>query len=347
MYGVDGAAVALCDSVGGGFTLRGLRERVKAGSEGMKAHGPVVTLGEVMMVFNGPAHEALGVGSAMGATFAGAEANVAIGLARLGHPVKFLTLVGADPFGEAILRRMRTEGADVSACRGSARGPTGVLFKERRDPEYPKVLYYRRASAFAVLVDWTIEPAWREAGVVFLTGITPALGEGCRRLVTDVMREARERGIPVWLDPNFRGKLWAGEAFATVVGELLPYVDTVLPNEEDARWLTGETEPRAVAGRLMERGVRRVVFKAGERGAFVFTAEGEAHCPRFEVPRVVDPVGAGDAFDAGFLSADLEGLGAEACLRRGHAVAARVCETLGDWEGLPARGELEAFLAGR
>jgi 2-dehydro-3-deoxygluconokinase len=313
----------------------------------MKALGPVVTLGEVMMVFNGAAQEALGVGSQVGATFAGAEANVAIGLARLGHAVKYLTLVGADSFGKAILLRMAAEGVDVSGCRGSARGPTGVMFKERRDPECPKVLYYRRASAFAALVEWTIEPAWREAGVIFLTGITPALSDTCRRLMWDVVREAREREIPVWLDPNLRAMLWGGEAFATAIGELLPYVDTVLPNEEDARWLTGETAPRAVAGRLMERGVRRVVFKAGERGAFVFSAEGETHCPRFEVPRVMDPVGAGDAFDAGFLSADLDGLAAGACLRRGHAVAARVCETLGDWEGLPTRAELEAFLAGR
>jgi 2-dehydro-3-deoxygluconokinase len=307
----------------------------------------VVTIGEAMMVFNGAADAPISIGAKVAATFAGAEANVAIGLARLGHSVKYLTVVGADPFGKAILLRMKAEGVDVSSCRGSARGPTGVMFKEREDPQSPRVLYYRRGSAFAELVEWTVEPAWRDAGQIFLTGITPALGEGCRRLVTDVVREARERGIPVWLDPNFRAKLWAGEAFATVVGELLPYVDTVLPNEEDARWLTGETEPRAVARRLMDRGVRRVVFKAGERGAFVFAEEGEAHCERFAVARVVDPVGAGDGFDAGFLSGDLERLDATACLRRGHAVAARVCETLGDWEGLPTRGELEQFLGER
>jgi len=312
----------------------------------MKAAEPVVTLGEVMMVFNGPAHETLGVGAAVGATFAGAEANLAIGLARLGHPVQYLSVVGDDLFGRAIVERMGAEGVDVAGCRVSPAGQTGVMFKERREPEAPRVLYYRRGSAFAGATAQTFEPVWRRAGVIFLTGITPALSTTCHRMMLDVMRDARSCGIPVWLDPNFRAKLWDEVMFTRVVGELLPHVDTVLPNEEDARLLTGETEPRAVAARMLDRGVRRVVMKAGERGAFVFTAKKEAHCDRFDVPRIVDPIGAGDAFDAGFLSGDLEGLSPEDCLRRGHAVAARVCQTAGDWEGLPTRGELEAFLAG-
>jgi 2-dehydro-3-deoxygluconokinase len=148
------------------------------------------------------------------------------------------------------------------------------------------------------------------------------------------------------LDPNFRAKLSDPVGFTSTIGRLLPYVDTLLPNAEEARLLTGETEPRAAALNLIEKGVRRVVLKAGERGAFVFSADGEAHCDRFAVPRLVDPIGAGDAFDAGYLSADLDGRPAEECLRRGHALAARVCMTVGDWEGLPTRGELERFLAG-
>jgi len=311
----------------------------------MRAREPVVTLGEVMMVFNGPAGAALGVGAAAGATFAGAEANVAIGLARLGHGVQYLTAVGDDGFGRAIVERMGAEGVDVSGCRVWPDGPTGVMFKDRTDPAAPGVMYYRRGSAFAGATATAFEPVWRRAGVLFLTGITPALSTACHRLVLDVVREARHCGVPVWLDPNYRAKLWDGATFTRAVGELLPHVDTVLPNEEDARLLTGESEPKAIAAKMLGRGVRRVVLKAGERGAYVFTSKGEVHCDRFEVPGVVDPVGAGDAFDAGFLSADLEGLAAAECLKRGHAVAARVCETVGDWEGLPTRGELEAFLA--
>jgi 2-dehydro-3-deoxygluconokinase len=306
----------------------------------------VVTIGEAMMVFNGPPDAPLGVHAPVSATFAGAEANVAIGLARLGHSARVISAVGDDIFGHAILRSLRGEGVNVSGVRLSSDRPTGVMFKDRHDPGRPDVLYYRRGSAFAHTTTETFDPTWRRAGLIYVTGITPALSPGCDKLIHDIVRDARSHQIPVWLDPNFRSKLWDPVHFTSVLTALLPYVDTLLPNEEEARLLTGYVEPKDVAKAFFDKGVRQVVLKAGDRGAFAFSAGEEAHCDRFPLARVVDPIGAGDAFDAGYLSGHLDGLRPSNCLRRAHAVAALVCTTLGDWEGLPTRAQLDRFLAG-
>src|SRR4051812_5941913 len=109
----------------------------------------IVTLGEPMMVFNGPPDAPIAPGTALHATFAGAESNVAIGLARLGHPVRYLSVLGDDPFGHSIAKSLRGEGVDTAAIRFSPSHPTGVMFKNRWPGDRPEVHYYRNTSAFA------------------------------------------------------------------------------------------------------------------------------------------------------------------------------------------------------
>jgi 2-dehydro-3-deoxygluconokinase len=310
----------------------------------------VVTLGETMMVFNGAADSPVGVHSRLVATFAGAESNVAIGLARLGHAVRFLSVFGDDPFGRAIVKALRGEGVDVSGCRFSSEQPTGVMFKERwpggADGREPSVFYYRSNSALAHANAGTFEPAlWRSAKVIYLTGITPALSPSCRALVRRVLEDAKAHQIPVWFDPNYRSKLWAQPSARAVIGQYLPLIDTILPGLGEGRMLSGQSDPRAIADELLRAGVKRVVLKLG-RDAMVIAPGVEVSGQGAEIPRVVDPVGAGDGFAAGLLSGHLDGLGVEECLRRGHAVAGMVCVTEGDWEGLPTRGQLEGRGAG-
>src|SRR3954467_8405203 len=127
----------------------------------MGAGGPVVTIGEAMMVFNGTPDSPVGVGSLLSATFAGAESNVAIGLARLGHRVRFLSVLGDDPFGRGIVKSLRGEGGDGEGGkmwgergvggggRRGGEGPRGVMFKNRWPGDEPQVFYYRSTSAFA------------------------------------------------------------------------------------------------------------------------------------------------------------------------------------------------------
>jgi 2-dehydro-3-deoxygluconokinase len=310
---------------------------------------PVVTVGEVMMVFNGPANEALGVASAVGATFAGAEANVAIGLARLGHAVRYLTVLGDDPFGHAIHGVLRREGVDVSGIRFSREHPTGVMFKDRRSPGEPEVFYYRSSSAFAHAGPETFDPElWRDARLVHMTGITPALSAGCLALTRHLLNDVQGRVIAVTFDPNYRRKLWDEDSFRRTVLELLPQVDLLMPGLEEGRILAGRREEGEILVEVIDR-VRggMMVLRMGEAGSVFCGPGGRAYGEQLALEQVVDPVGAGDGFVAGVISGYLDGARPDECLRRGHAVAARVCQTLGDWEGLPTRGELEVLLAGR
>src|SRR5206468_8702285 len=119
----------------------------------------------------------------------------------------------------------------------------GVMFKNRSVGEEPEVFYYRSASAFAHCGAATfVAEQWRDATLIYLTGITPALSAGCLALVLRVLEDAAERGIPVWLDPNYRRKLWGAEAYRETLTGMLPLVETVLPGLEEGRLLTGKSE---------------------------------------------------------------------------------------------------------
>jgi 2-dehydro-3-deoxygluconokinase len=311
----------------------------------MSQSGPVVTLGEAMMVFNGPPDVPIGVGTPLAATFAGAEANVAIALARLGHPVRYLSAFGDDAFGHAIVRCLRGEGVDVGGVRFDMARPTGVMFKNRWPGDEPQVHYYRSTSAFAAAGAQTFDPApWRDARAIFLTGITPALSPTCLELFRRVLEDARAAGTPVWLDPNFRSKLWSAGVFRDTLAPLLAHVDTILPGLAEGEMLTGKVDPGEIACRLMGLGAKNVIVKTGEEGAIAYTQGETVSLPPFALDRVVDPIGAGDAFAAGYLSGWLDGISVEERLRRAHGVAAHVCLTVGDWEGLPTRRQLERFL---
>ena len=306
----------------------------------------ILTLGETMMAFNGPPDAPLSVGSSVHATFAGAESNVAIALARLGHPVRFVTLFGDDPFGRSIAKTLRGEGVDTSAIRFSPAHPTGLLIKNRRPGDEPEVFYYRTTSAFAHAAPDTFDPAlWRSATAVYLTGITPALSPSCRDLFRHVIADAKAHNIPIWLDPNYRAKLWTKDAFRDTLTAVLPDLDAILPGLPEAEILTDTTDPDEAAHRLRAAGVKNIILKTGPHGATAYTPQGRNTAPPLPVSHVIDPIGAGDAFAAGYLTAHLDGLPPKDSLHRAHALAAAVVQTRGDWEGLPTRAELERILS--
>lgn len=312
----------------------------------MTSKAPDVTaIGETMAVFSGDAAQ---IGAPLRFSFAGAETTLCIGLARLGHRARWLGALGDDAFGRTIAQTLRGEGVDIGAVQTSSAAPTGTMFKLRRVFGEPGVAYYRAGSAFSQLENGSFAPEWwREAKVLYLTGITPALGPACRELWHHAARDAHQNGVKVWLDPNFRAKLWSRDEARATLNGILPCVDCVLPGLGEGELLTGRTEPDAIAAELLARGARSVVLKVGAGGAWWCDAHSQTHAPPFAIERVVDPIGAGDGFAAGLLSGVLDGLERADCLRRAHAVGALVCGAEGDWEALPRRDELQGFLAGR
>lgn len=288
----------------------------------------------------------------------GAESNVLIGAVRLGHTAGWISRVGDDEFGRYVLSQIRGEGVDVSRVRVDPQAPTGVYFKERREAGESRVYYYRRGSAASRLSPGDLDRDYvAQARVVLISGITPALSESARETAFAAAALARAAGSIVAFDPNVRLKLWRTEEAVPVLRDLAAQADVVLPGADEAALLTGEGDPERAAAALLAlqgpggRSPRTVVVKLGAAGALVATRtpQGVAcrRAPGFPVARVVDPIGAGDGFAAGFLCGLLEGLDDVEAARLGNAVGALATTVVGDIEGLPTQSEVAAFMGAR
>ncbi|MEU9188886.1 sugar kinase [Streptomyces sp. NPDC048484] len=304
----------------------------------------VVTFGETMAALR--AHAALRLGGSLGLSVAGAESNVAIGLARLGHRVRWAGRVGADELGALVLRTLRAEGIDTAhAVTDDTGRPTGLLLTEPRLGTLTRVSYYRADSAGSALSPADVLPALDPGPrILHLTGITPALSASAAETALAAVTAARDAGITVCLDVNYRSRLWTSDRARTALRPLLARTDLLIASEDELPLVLerpGAGESEGVHS-VLAAGVTEVVIKRGARGATTFTAEGATDCAARQVD-AVDLVGAGDAFVAGYLSGHLHGADIPARLHRAVTTAAFAVATRGDWEGLPTQDELGLF----
>lgn len=301
--------------------------------------GDVLCVGEALITVNRPADQPPPAWGRCWLSVAGAEMNVAIGLARLGHASRWATTLGDDPMGDWIVAAARGEGVAVEAARCGPR--TGMMVKVARADDEPSVHYYRDGSAFATAPP---RPDPAGAGHVFISGVTPALSPACRDAARALVEAARAAGGAVCFDINMRRRLWSEAAAVPELRWFCARADIVFASDEEAALVVGDGTADDLARRLRSLGAGLAVVKAGSE-ALAADAGGVVRAPRLPGVVVRDPIGAGDAFDAGFLSARLDGLDHAAALQRGHACAAAVCRTFGDWEGLPMRRDLDGCLA--
>ncbi|MVU78248.1 sugar kinase [Nocardia sp. ET3-3] len=307
----------------------------------------VLTFGETMIALRGSGP--LKLGGSLDISIAGAESNVAIGLTRLGHPVRWAGAVGDDEAGQLVLRTLRAEGVDLGAATVDPGAPTGLMLFEPRLPDLTRVHYYRAGSAGSRLSPEAIERAFAAASprLLHLTGITPALGPAPRAAADRALRLAREAGVQVCLDVNYRSRLWDSAVAGEVMRSWAPYVDVLIASDDELPLAAPASAGSELADQvkpLLDLGIREVVVKLGAGGARVHTATGELHRPARTV-RVVDPVGAGDAFVAGYLSALLDDAELPARLDRAVTTGAFAVASHGDWEGAPTRAELPLLSA--
>lgn len=307
----------------------------------------VVTLGESMVQLTPQDTGRLRDATHFERFVAGAESNVAIGLARLGHATGWVSRVGADEFGACVMAAIRDEGVDVSHVVRDPDAPTGVYFKERRRADATRVYYYRTGSAASRLAPEDVASNYIEqAAYVHLTGITPALSGTCRKAVWEVLRIASDADVHVSFDPNIRRRLWTEREARDVLLAMLSHVDVVLAGRDEAALLSGEVPPEDAARSLRAAGPPQVVVRLGAEGALAVGPSGDVvHEPALPV-EVVEPVGAGDAFNAGFLSGQLRGWGLDASLRLGNVLGGLATTVAGDVEALPTWEEAQAHLDG-
>jgi 2-dehydro-3-deoxygluconokinase len=290
----------------------------------------VLTVGETMALLDPTADGPPQPGAEFRLRIAGAESNVAIGLARLGVAATWVSRLGRDPFGDVVLETIAAEGVDTRfVLRGDER--TGIFAKTRVGGQ-TRVSYWRSGSAASRLGPGDVpDDALDSVRLVHLTGITMAISETGAALVVDLARRAKDRGLLVTFDPNFRPALPdSPEAAAARQREVLPYVDWYLCGEEEQRLLWGD-EPVPV----------HCVVRVGARGAVL---QGQTVPPARLVTEVVDEVGAGDAFATGFIYGLLEGWTPRACAEAGNLLAAFTLLGTGDWELLPRLEDVAADL---
>jgi 2-dehydro-3-deoxygluconokinase len=217
------------------------------------------------------------------------------------------------------------------------------MFKEPGPGNTTRVFYYRRQSAAAALRLEQFESLG--AKYLFVTGITPALSDSNRRLTFDLVERFRAAGAKVAFDPNMRFRLWTPNEARTVFLELARNCDVLIPSLAEAEIMTGLTGGDSMLDALLSLGPPQVVLKAGDKGAWYADAAGHGFCPCHPVPEI-DPVGAGDAFCAGVLSGLLDGQPLREAVTRGAALGAFCVSTFGDYQGLPDRLGLKAFMEG-
>lgn len=307
----------------------------------------VVTLGETMVLFTPETSGYMRYATTFSSRVAGAESNVAIGLARLGHNTGWISRLGNDEFGKKILHFIRGEGVDVKEVGFDAASPTGLYFKEMLTEDEIHVQYYRKGSAASEMVPSILNEDYiANARYIHLTGITPALSEGCYKTVMHAIELAHKHRVSVIFDPNVRRKLWTDDNARRVLLDISAQADIVLPGLDEGTFLFGETDSETIAKRFHDHGASVVVLKLGSEGAYYLSDQENGIAPGFNVSKVVDPVGAGDGFAAGFISGLLNDLTLKSATERANAVGALVTMVRGDVEGLPERNRVMSFISG-
>ncbi|MGO2558663.1 sugar kinase [Brachybacterium sp.] len=336
-------------SGGSAHSSRDIRGDERSHSGGNRGGAPrVVTVGETMALMRTSVNGSLAHLPTVDVALGGAESNLAIGLCRLGVPSAWVSRVGDDPLGTRVVREIRGEGVDVH-CAIDPQRPTGLMVKSRPTAATTRVDYYRSGSAASALAPMDLPDGLIEnAELLHVSGLTSLLSPDAHLTVVTAVKRAVAAGVKVSLDVNFRSRLGTRERLATLLGDVLEHVDVLFGGPEELSILAPDAEeavPRTLLHALARKG-REAVVKLGPDGAAALT-DGQLHEAPGHVVDVVDTVGAGDAFVAGYLSARLDGLAVPQRLARANACGALACTTPGDWEGAPRLRELDALLSGR
>ncbi len=291
----------------------------------------IITFGEIMLRLNPEGYERFVQAEEFEASYAGGEANVAVSLANYGMDAAFVSKVPAHEIGQSAINSLRQYGVDTGKIlRGGPR--LGIYFVEKGASQRPsKVIYDRAGSSIALSkkeeYDW--DDIFQGADWFHWTGITPALGGELPGICLEACRAAKQRGIRISCDLNYRNKLWSKEEAGRVMATLMPYVDVCIANEEDAADVFGiRAEGTEIeAGQLNHQGYVSVAQQLTERFGFSHVAitlrsslsasvnrwagmlyhQGNAFfSPEYTI-QIVDRVGGGDSFGGGLIYSLLSG----------------------------------------
>jgi 2-dehydro-3-deoxygluconokinase len=306
----------------------------------------VVTFGEAMAMFIANEVGPLSEVNHYTRGLAGAEVNVAVGLARLGFESGWVSKVGKDAFGEYIINSLAKEGVDIRHVLMDDTYPTGFQIKSKVLTGDPEVQYFRKGSAASHINVNDFDVSYFESAKhMHMTGIPLAISAETRDFASHALSFMKARGKSVSFDPNLRPNLWQSEAeMIEVTNDLAVQSDLFLPGLNEGILLTPYKDPSDIASYYLEKGVQCVVIKLGEQGAYYKTMTEDGIVPPFLVSKVIDTVGAGDGFAVGIISGWLEALPLKASVIRGNAIGALAVQSPGDHEGYPTQVQLNNYI---
>jgi len=286
-----------------------------------------ITFGEIMLRLKPPNWERFFQSPLLEATFGGGEANVAVGLARFGLNVSYVSVIPNNPIGDACIGELKKQGVDTSLIvRKGDR--LGIYFLEAGANQRPsKVIYDRSHTAIAETksgeINW--DKVFNGASWFHISGISPAISLSASELSLEAVKKAREKGITISCDLNFRKKLWKyGKSAPEVMGELVKYIDIAIGNEEDCQKSLGvKTDADVELGRLQTEkykeltrkvlnlypNVKKIAITLREScsanynrwSAVLNNREEFLVSKKYEIHNIIDRVGAGDTFSAGLI----------------------------------------------
>lgn len=307
----------------------------------------IVLMGEPMGLFMANESGSLSEVNTFTASIAGAEYNVAVGLARLGHQPTYCTRLGFDPMGEKILNGLRANGISTDMVVQAEGELTGFMLKGFNESGDPDIAYYRKGSAAAKITTHDIDRLdLFGCERLHVTGIFPAISESAMAATKRLISRAQALDIPISFDPNLRPQLWESEKkMVAALNSIADCAETVLPGLSEGTILTGEDTPEGVAEFYHRKGVKNVVVKIGKDGAYFSEKGGKSgYSSAFPVKKKIDTVGAGDGFAAGVLSTLAEGETLGEAAFRGNVMGAIQVAHKSDNEGLPTRQQLAQII---
>lgn len=307
----------------------------------------VITIGESMVVFN-PMQDVSFIDSHLFMKqIAGAESNFSIGLSRLNHKVGWISRLSDDSFGYYINHVLRGNGIDTSMVQFDDENPTGLLIKERFIKDQTNVHYYRSNSAASFMNPSIIQPDYfHNAKVLFITGITPALNASCEETIYKAIETAQSLGMKIVFDPNVRYKLIGDDidTYKKMLNNIANKSDYFIPGKKEIAFLTGNDDPEESVNYYLNKNESlNIVIKLGAKGCYFANAKNQFYVPGYKVEKVVDPIGAGDAFAAGLVSGLLEGKDIKHSLEQANLIGSILIQTNGDIEGFPFKKQLKEY----
>ncbi|MBU3145377.1 sugar kinase [Clostridium sp. CF012] len=331
--------------------------------------GKFITFGEIMLRLAPVGYERFAQSKEFGVVYGGGEANVAVSLANYGKDAYFVTKLPTHEIGQAAVNELRKYGVNTNMIvRDGER--VGIYYCEKGASQRPsKVIYDRAYSAIAQAKreDFNWKDIFKGAEWFHFTGITPALSDECAAITLDAVKAAKEAGVMVSVDLNFRKKLWSSEKAGKVMGEIVKYCDLVIANEEDAEKvfgisaegtdITGGTLSgegyKDVARKLTEKFNLKYVaitlresFSASDNGWSAMLYDGsEFYSSKKYKMHIVDRVGGGDSFGAGLIYGLTSGLSSQDSLEYAVAASCLKHSVEGDFN-LVSKEEVETLMNG-